>query len=127
MNFRKDYHGETSLSTLEAMRQGVIVIVKDVGWYSELPDTVVIKASTEDEAIEKLKEVMADPAHKERMSVAAKQYVHDHHSHSAYVEGLQSLIALPTVGTNSDIAAALKNEKIKTAKQYSSLLEASKE
>jgi len=54
VNFRKDYRGETSAATLEAIRFGVIPIVRNVGWYKEMPDDVVIKVDDSNEIIDKL-------------------------------------------------------------------------
>lgn len=43
VNYRFDYHGETSRTTLEAMREKVVPIVRDIGWFSELPDSTCFK------------------------------------------------------------------------------------
>lgn len=50
VNYRTVYKGEASRSTLEAMREGVVPILRNVGWYEELPDSACFKL----DAIEEL-------------------------------------------------------------------------
>lgn len=93
VNYRMKYQGETSLSTLEAMRQGVVVIVRNVGWYSELPDDVVIKVETIDEVEERINELVKNPSKLRRISEKAVAYIRDHHNHRDYVLGMKQLMS----------------------------------
>jgi glycosyltransferase involved in cell wall biosynthesis len=49
INYRLEYHGETSRTTLEAIRAQVVPIVRNIGWFSELPDNTCIKLDSIDE------------------------------------------------------------------------------
>lgn len=94
VNYRMEYQGETSLSTLEAMRQGVVVVVRDIGWYSELPDDVVIKVNSPDDLIKQLNELIDDPRLLEKVSKQAVEYVKSHHSHEQYADGMHKIMSL---------------------------------
>jgi tRNA U34 5-carboxymethylaminomethyl modifying GTPase MnmE/TrmE len=122
MNYRTSYNGETSLSTLEAMRQGVAVIVRDIGWYGELPDDVVIKVSSEEEAIDELDKIINDPVRRNIISNNAKVYIQSRHDHKQYVKSIKDLISQPVHGLNHEIAVLLKNKQIKNAKQYLNII-----
>lgn len=93
VNYRMKYQGETSLSTLEAMRQGVVVIVRNVGWYSELPDDVVVKVESIDEVEERINELVNNPSELRRISEKAVAYIRDHHSHCDYALGMKQLMS----------------------------------
>jgi len=118
MNYRTSYNGETSLSTLEAMRQGVVVIVRDIGWYGELPDDAVIKVTSEKDAIEKLGQILADSDRMKRISNNAKTYIQENHNHNDYIHKLKELIEMPKNGINNDLSDLLAEKKLKSAKQY---------
>lgn len=117
MNYRLDYNGETSLSTLEAMRQGVVVVVRDIGWYSELPDNAVVKATSIEDAIEQLRRLLESPRDRREISIAAKKYIQESHSHVKYVAGLEELIRRRDKNDHS-ISSLLKHGSIKNTKQY---------
>ncbi len=51
LSFRHPYHGETSLSTLEALRFGKATIVNNSGWFAELPDDIVRKVSSTNDIV----------------------------------------------------------------------------
>jgi len=88
VNFRMKYQGETSLSTLEAMRQGAVVIVRDIGWYSELADDVVVKVDTVEAVVDALKRLLLDTEEMAAISRRAKDYVSRRHSHVQYANSL---------------------------------------
>jgi glycosyltransferase involved in cell wall biosynthesis len=92
INYRIEYNGETSLTTLEAMRYGVTVIVRDIGWYSELPDNSVIKTSSEKEVIEKLLQLYQNKNILHNISVNAKTLTKSDFSHDKYVEAIVEMI-----------------------------------
>lgn len=47
INLRPVYHGEASRSVLEGFRSGVIPIVSNIGWFSELSEELAIKINSE--------------------------------------------------------------------------------
>jgi glycosyltransferase involved in cell wall biosynthesis len=86
INYRKHYNGETSISVLEALSCGTPSIVKDMGWYSELPNKVAFKAKDEDQIVQYIKESI-----KSREGRGTKNYINYikyNHSIRKYVEGL---------------------------------------
>jgi len=92
VNYRMQYQGETSLSTLEAMRQGVVVVVRDIGWYSELPDDVVVKVKNPDDLVKKLNELVANSRLMKKVSAKAVEYIKANHSHEQYAKGMRALM-----------------------------------
>ena len=92
VNFRLNYQGETSLSTLEAMRYGTVVIVNDIGWYSELPDDAVIKVHNEAEVTAAVQKLASDPAKCHEIGAAARNYMLQKHSHQTYAQVLKEKV-----------------------------------
>ncbi|HEY1646111.1 MAG TPA: glycosyltransferase [Candidatus Saccharimonadales bacterium] len=92
INFRVNYHGETSLSTLEAMRYGAVVIVNDVGWFSELPDDSVVKVASEHEAIEAIKELVKNKQKRRSTGLAARKFLSDQYSFGEYASLLNKAL-----------------------------------
>jgi glycosyltransferase involved in cell wall biosynthesis len=110
LNYRMLYQGETSLTVLEAMRYGTAVIVRDIGWYSELPDDVVFKVKTKDKAIEAVNYLINNP--KELLAVGknAKSYIKNNHSHLAYAKSIYDI-------TNSKVEGSKIFQQSKYIKQ----------
>lgn len=119
VNYRMQYQGETSLSTLEAMRQGVVVIVRNIGWYAELPDDVVVKVDTIEEVAVAVRRLSRDRALLMTIASAAHRYVSRHHSHVQYVTSMRQLIKVGTAKKTlqHDIAELLHSGKIKSANE----------
>lgn len=92
VNVRKHYHGETSLTTLEAMRYGVAVIVKKVGWYDELPENVVRKVANADEVEKVLSELLSDNKHLININQEALRLIGDKFNHDQYAKGMYEII-----------------------------------
>lgn len=88
VSYRQHYFGETSLSTLEAMRYGTVVIVNNVGWYAELPDKAAVKVSNEVEVMDAIKSLIADPDKRFAISKSAREYVRQNHGHKQYAKKL---------------------------------------
>lgn len=87
IGFRPDYHGETSLSTLESLRLGRPVIVNNVGWFKELPEGVVYKASQEGDVPNIIMQVISEEYTKEKVD-ARVEFVRKYHNTKQYVLGL---------------------------------------
>ena len=94
VNLRYPTMGETSGSVIRALSLGKPVLVSDVGWFSELPDGVVLKvpvdeleAATLDAALELAAE------HRDALGAAARAFVEREHAlpkvADAYVAALE--------------------------------------
>lgn len=92
VNVRLAYRGETSGSTLSHMRYGGIAMVRDFGWFSELPDDAVVKVREPGETAEALKKLLMNNEKRALLHDNALRYMQKHHSHKAYAEGMYQLI-----------------------------------
>lgn len=109
INFRKTYHGETSLATLEAMRFGVVPIVKDTGWYAELPSNAALKVASIDELLKALHELINQPEKLQNMSRASHTYVTTEHTYEKYAANLKATLQNQNqVNLNANISAGLR-------------------
>lgn len=87
VGFRPDYHGETSLSTIEALRLGKAVVVNDKGWFSELPSELVYKVKDADSIVGAIKDAALSLDNKELIEKRLT-YVRTRHAISKYVSEL---------------------------------------
>jgi glycosyltransferase involved in cell wall biosynthesis len=75
--------GETSGMAIRALSLGKPLVASDVGWFSELPDSVAAKVPVDDFEVETLTAVLellaGDEGLRKRMSAAALEYVHREH------------------------------------------------
>ncbi len=92
VNYRVEYHGETSLTVLEAMRYGVVPIVKDVGWYSELPDDATVKVSKSSGVLSELKRLISRPNELAELRKNAYIYAKTNHSFKSYADDIKDII-----------------------------------
>lgn len=92
ISFRPDNRGYPSLATIEAMRFGVVPIVKKLGWYDELPDNAVVKVKTEKELANELKKLIEDPLKRAQLQSEARRFMGETHSYHVYAKGLYNLI-----------------------------------
>ena len=124
VNYRLRYNGETSLSTIEAMRQGVVVLVRKIGWYDELPDNTVIKVKNTKEVPIELKKLINNKGLINIIGKRAKQYIAKEYGHEQYAQKLQELIkkSAKSDDSNHNLAKRLKNKQIKSLKQYLNFL-----
>lgn len=60
VNYRPVYKGEASRATLEALREGVVPIVRNIGWYGELPDEVGYKLDNIEELADLVNRLKSD-------------------------------------------------------------------
>jgi glycosyltransferase involved in cell wall biosynthesis len=89
INYRVNYNGETSLSTLEAMRYGVAVLVNDIGWFSELPDSTVVKVKSELDVIEAIRLLIKQPEIIVATGKAARKYLAREYTYAQYANLIQ--------------------------------------
>lgn len=128
VNYRLIYKGETSNTTLESMRQGVVTIVRDVGWYSELPDDAVIKVNSPEQVFDRLRELVKHPEQMIAIGKRAKAYVQKHFTQEQYAAALENIFAQEAAANpNFQIAKAIRAGEVKTAGQLISLREGSHE
>jgi glycosyltransferase involved in cell wall biosynthesis len=94
VNLRYPTMGETSGSVIRALSLGKPLVVSDVGWFSELPDDVVLKVPVDELEVATLAGALALAAdHGSALGAAAQTYVEREHSLSksadAYAEALE--------------------------------------
>lgn len=93
VNYRTHYQGEASSATIEAMRYEVPVIVRsDFGWYSELPEGSVIKVGDEDQVLESLIKLKANPSILKTIGEKAKKVIVENYSPDLYVHKIYEII-----------------------------------
>jgi glycosyltransferase involved in cell wall biosynthesis len=124
VNYRMGYNGETSLATIEAMRHSVAVIVRDIGWYGELPNNAVVKTKNIDEVLEKLQVLVNDTGALNAVGERAKKYVAENFSHEQYALALKKLIeqSPDKDSLNYKLAKRLKDGRIRSKRQYTKFL-----
>jgi glycosyltransferase involved in cell wall biosynthesis len=89
--------GETSGTAIRALVLGRPLVVSDTGWFRELPDELALKVPVDEHEAETLAGALellgADPAAREAMSAAAREYVAREHDldrvAEAYVAALE--------------------------------------
>ena len=92
INVRLVYKGETSLTTLESMRYGGIVIVRNFGWYAELPEDSVVFVDDPSEVVVTLRNLLKDPTRLELTKQQSIKYIEKNHSHNDYAKKMYELI-----------------------------------
>jgi hypothetical protein len=87
INYRPNYHGETSLSTLETLRLGKEVVVNDAGWFAELPDGIGSKVGSIEQIPEAIKK-LAEESVADRIKDAKKRiaYIAEKHPINSYID-----------------------------------------
>jgi hypothetical protein len=83
VNLRFPTMGETSAAALRVLSLGKALVVSDVGWFSELPDSAVAKVPVDEWEVETLARVLAllaeRPDVREAMGRTARAYVAEEH------------------------------------------------
>jgi glycosyltransferase involved in cell wall biosynthesis len=88
INLRHPTVGETSATALRAMAAAKPVIVFDLGWYSELPDSAVIKVPPLDSQglIAAMRRLAQEPALRQEMGQTAAAHIAQHHQPAAVAQ-----------------------------------------
>jgi len=90
VSLRSPTMGETSGTAIRALALGRPLVVSDVGWFSELPETVALRVSVgADEALEleaALRLLAGRPEVREAMAAAARQLAVGEHALAAVAE-----------------------------------------
>jgi len=94
VNLRYPTMGETSGSVIRALSLGKPLVVSDVGWFSELPDDVVLKVPVDDYEVATLEAALGVAAeHGAQLGGNARAYVEREHAlpkvADAYVAALE--------------------------------------
>lgn len=87
VGYRPDYHGETSLSTLEALRLGRPVIVNDIGWFKEIPEELVYRISNEKEIGLAIDRAMSETDDDKTVHARA-EFIRKNHGIEKYVKNI---------------------------------------
>lgn len=91
LNYRPHYNGESSYVTVEGMRSGATVVVRDIGWFGELPEDSVVKLKDDFTIGEDLLEIIRDEKLRQSVSVAARKTIQDDFGFDTYAKKLASL------------------------------------
>ncbi len=109
VNYRSHYRGETSLTVLEAMRYGCVVMVNaDLGWFAEIPQEAVIKVSDTAEIHQKIVSLIDATEERKHIGMAAKAYVAKHHAPQTYVQLLADIVNDTSPSPNRKRATAVR-------------------
>ena len=116
VSYRPGYNGETSLTVVEALRHGVVPVVRRIGWFDELPNDVVEKVKTEADVLNALRTLRDDKSLLSKKQTSAKAYAASVHTYKQYAAGLHDLVVSKTQPTrNRKIAKALRDNQSKEA------------
>jgi len=82
VSLRSPTMGETSAMVVRALTLGKPVVVSDVGWFSELPDGVALKAAPDEREVDRLvaaMETLEQPGVREAMGSKARELASSEH------------------------------------------------
>ena len=105
VNLRYPTMGETSGSVIRGLALGKPLVVSDVGWFSELPDDVVLKVPVDEVETDVLRaalEVAAD--HGAALGANARAYVNREHALDRVADGYVRALELAAGGAAVDDA-----------------------
>jgi len=87
VNLRYPTMGETSGSVIRALSLGKPLVVSDVGWFSELPDDVVLKVPVDEHEVRVIEAALGVAAdHGASLGAAARAYVEREHALAAVAD-----------------------------------------
>jgi len=84
INYRTQYNGETSLTVLESMRFGVVPVVKNEGWYGEIPQSSVVSVDNTDDLLDILSALINNKNLLNKISKNAIVYTRTQHTYGSY-------------------------------------------
>lgn len=93
INYHEIYQDETSLATCEAMNRGVVVLVRNTGWYSELPDKTVVKLNSRNEIFEALRNFVQSPSLLGLIGENANNEIAMHFTQDKYVDAISRIVS----------------------------------
>jgi glycosyltransferase involved in cell wall biosynthesis len=92
VNYRLRYFGETSRTTIEAMRFGVPVVVRNIGWYAEQPNDAVVKVDDIADLTSAVKELVGNDERRLQVSRRAYEYAKQAYAIGPYIEQLRQAL-----------------------------------
>ena len=105
VNLRYPTMGETSGSVIRALSLGRPLIVSDVGWFSELPDDVVLKVPVDEYEVATLEAALTLAVERaQQLGDAARAYVAAEHSLPAVAEAYAAALEVAAGGDAVDDA-----------------------
>ena len=109
VNLRYPTMGETSGSVIRALSLGKPLVVSDVGWFSELPDDIVLKVPVDEHEVEVLAAALAVAAeHGEPLGAAARAYVQREHDLGRVANRYAAALELAAGGDEVDRQVLLR-------------------
>lgn len=91
INLRTRSHGEASFSQLQIWSHGIPSVVSDIGWFKDLPDSIVTKVAPKDEkkVLHDIwrRAINGDPQLRLQGELG-RQYLQTHHSPQAYADAI---------------------------------------
>lgn len=78
LNLRNPSMGETSGAMIRILEQGKVCIINDGGWFSEIPESCVLKVcleNVEDDLYEKIRKLMESPDEAKQIGERAAEYI----------------------------------------------------
>jgi glycosyltransferase involved in cell wall biosynthesis len=109
VNLRFPTMGETSGSVVRALSLGRPLVVSDVGWFSELPDGVVLKVPVDELEVPMLEAAITFGAeHADELGEAARSYVETEHSLERVADSYAAAIEVAAGGDAVDAAVLLR-------------------
>jgi glycosyltransferase involved in cell wall biosynthesis len=105
VNLRYPTMGETSGSVIRALSLGRPLVVSDVGWFSELPDTVALKVPIDDYEVATIETALGVAAdHGAVLGAAARAYVAREHDLGAVADAYAAALEVAAGGDLVDDA-----------------------
>ncbi|MEI6462970.1 MAG: glycosyltransferase [bacterium] len=86
--YRIKYSGETSKTLLDAAKNGVASIVRDIGWFSELPNDMSVKTNNYEEILKSTIKLIDSPDSIKKLGECAKKFTNEECTPIKYVETL---------------------------------------
>jgi glycosyltransferase involved in cell wall biosynthesis len=105
LNLRYPTMGETSGSVIRALSVGKPLLVSDVGWFSELPDDVVLKIPVDEyEVVTLAAAIEFAVEHGPALGAAAREYVEREHALSKVADAYAAALEVAAGGDEVDDA-----------------------
>jgi glycosyltransferase involved in cell wall biosynthesis len=125
IDYRPDYTGEVPLQTIQAMGRGVTIMARDIGWYAEQPDEIILKAKGANELFDQLHKLIKSKGELKTRGGRAKEYIGQNYGHGQHALALKEFVGQETnsVNLNHKLARQLRRGRVKSARQYIKFLQ----
>lgn len=92
VNFREKYNGETSKSCIDSFRHGIVVIVNNIGWFSEIPDNCAIKINNTKDIVKTISYLIDNPNELKNRSINSQKLVKSKFNTETYIKTIFNYI-----------------------------------